>query len=46
LLDRARALVHRCEHAAALRVLRSYERRYPQGVLRREAGVLRARAAK
>lgn len=46
LLDRARALVRQGDERAALRVLSTYEQRYPQGVLRREAKVLRARASK
>lgn len=44
LLDRARALVAAGDHAAALRVLNTYEQRYPRGTLEREARVLRSRA--
>jgi hypothetical protein len=44
LIDRARALVQRGKSAEALRVLDTYSRKYPSGVLQHEAGVLRARA--
>jgi TolA-binding protein len=45
LLDRARTLVKQGDHAAANRVLDTYQSRYPRGVLKREARVLRVRAA-
>lgn len=44
LLDRARALVRRGDRAGAAQVLKTYQQRYPDGVLRREARVLSARA--
>ena len=44
LLDRARGLLARGDRGAALAELDGYERRYPEGTLRREASVLRARA--
>ena len=44
LLDRVRALMARGDQASALRELDGYDQRYPEGTLRREARVLRARA--
>lgn len=43
-LDRVRALMTRGDRAAALRELDGYDRRHPEGTLRREARVLRVRA--
>ena len=43
-LDRVRGLMAQDDRAAALVELDRYDRRYPQGTLRREASVLRARA--
>lgn len=42
-LDRVRGSMGRGDRAAALIELDAYDRRYPQGTLRREARVLRAR---
>jgi len=44
LLDRVRALMARGDQTSALRELDGYDQRYPEGTLRREARVLRARA--
>lgn len=44
-LDRVRALMARGDRAGALRELDGYEQRHPNGTLRREARVLRARAS-
>ncbi len=45
LLDQARALLGRGERARAQAVLNVYRRRYPRGVLSREAKLLRDRAS-
>jgi len=45
LLDRVRSSMARGDRAAALVALDAYDRRYPDGTLRREASVLRTRAS-